>query len=138
MINPKSLQLECHKLHIHQLGLSDENVLISTQPECDAIFVKKTELHFHISTKTDSAWLLPQAWGCLGDNVNTCTGGGNGRCLLLFFPFRVGTCNMPCYTAKPFLILNSLNTTCPRGGYIFNWRHVHYSMQKTIIYHKIS
>lgn len=82
------------------------------QAKSDAVFVKKTELHFHISTKNDSAWWLPQAWGCLGDNSGTLTVGSNGKCLF-FFPFKVGTCNVPCYTAKPFLTPNSLNTTCP-------------------------
>lgn len=53
------------------------------QARGDAVFVKKTEQHFYISTRNDSARLLSQAWGCLGDNVSTLTVGSNGKCLSL-------------------------------------------------------
>lgn len=55
------------------------------KPKGTQYFSKRLNCTFILVQKNESAWLLPQAWGCLGDNASTLTEGSNGKCLS-FFP----------------------------------------------------
>lgn len=58
------------------------------QPEMMQYLSKRLNWTFILVQKNDSAWLLPQARSCLGDNASTLSVGSNGKCVLFFFLWR--------------------------------------------------